>query len=51
MTLESKINEMIGSEIGQRLCQQLKRSEPKIYKDQLWLPVTCSSAMRRWIQS
>ncbi|ERS07444.1 hypothetical protein Q673_17150 [Marinobacter sp. EN3] len=34
-TLESKINEMIGSEIGQRLCQQLKRSEPKIYKDQL----------------
>ena len=34
-TLESKINEMIGSEVGQRLCQQLKRSEPKIYKDQL----------------
>jgi hypothetical protein len=33
--LESDINALIGSEIGHRLCQQLKRSEPKIYKDQL----------------
>ena len=33
--LEGKINDLIGSDIGPRLCQQLKRSEPKIYKDQL----------------
>ena len=34
-TLKSDINALIGSEIEHRLCQQLKRSELKIYKDQL----------------
>lgn len=33
--LEADINDLIGSETGHRLCQQLKRSEPRIYKDQL----------------
>ena len=33
--LESEIDTLIGNEIGHQLCQQLKRSEPKIYKDQL----------------
>src|SRR5690606_3113039 len=33
--LEAGINALIGDETGHRLCQQLKRSEPKIYKDQL----------------
>ena len=33
--LESDIDALIGNEIGHQLCQQLKRSEPKIYKDQL----------------
>nr|WP_262492486.1 hypothetical protein [Marinobacter sp. AL4B] len=33
--LESDIDALIGNEIGYQLCQQLKRSETKIYKDQL----------------
>lgn len=33
--LEADISALIGSEVGHQLCQQLKRSEPKIYKDQL----------------
>ena len=33
--LEADISARIGSDVGHRLCQQLKRSEPKIYKDQL----------------
>ena len=33
--LEAGINALISDETGHRLCQQLKRSEPKIYKDQL----------------
>lgn len=33
--LEQAIGALLGDETGQRLCHQLKRSEPKIYKDQL----------------
>ncbi|AWB35851.1 IS21 family transposase [Orrella marina] len=33
--LEADIDALIGSQTGGQLCQQLKRSEPKIYKDQL----------------
>ncbi|XOZ32981.1 IS21 family transposase [Halomonadaceae bacterium KBTZ08] len=33
--LEADIREQLGQETGQRLCQQLKRSGPRIYKDQL----------------
>jgi hypothetical protein len=33
--LEADIRALIGSEVGHRLCQQFKRSEAKIYKDQL----------------
>ena len=34
-TLEAEIQEQVGADVGDALCQQLKRSEPKIYKDQL----------------
>jgi len=34
-TLETDIEAVVGTEVGAVLCAQLKRSEPKIYKDQL----------------
>lgn len=33
--LEADMNALIGEETAVQLCQQLKRSEPRIYKDQL----------------
>ena len=33
--LEAEIGQMLGDQLGQALCQQIKRSEPKIVKDQL----------------
>jgi len=34
-TLEAEISEQLGPELGQRLCQGLRRTSPRIYKDQL----------------
>jgi len=34
-TLEAEIAQQTGEDTGHTLCQQLKQSEPKIYKDQL----------------
>lgn len=33
--LEAEISQTLGDQLGQALCQQIKRSEPKIVKDQL----------------
>ncbi|XKF16129.1 IS21 family transposase [Halomonas sp. BLK-85] len=33
--LETEINQILGDPLGQALCQQIKRTEPKIIKDQL----------------
>jgi len=44
-TLEAEIHNQIGQDIGDRLCQQLKRSEPKVYKDQL---VAVRNLLRRY---
>ena len=34
--LEQQIEQLIGADVAQALCQQVQRSEPKIYKDQLY---------------
>lgn len=34
--LEQQVIELIGPEVASALCQQIQRSEPKIYKDQLY---------------
>ena len=34
--LEQQIVELIGADVASALCQQIQRSEPKIYKDQLY---------------
>ncbi|MCC5886595.1 MAG: IS21 family transposase [Gammaproteobacteria bacterium] len=34
-TLEAEIREHLGPDLGERLCQGLKRTSPRIYKDQL----------------